>query len=284
MRRHVDAHALAARIAEGDGAAVVCGGGRHHMHELGLIGRRHDHHIRQAGEIGHVESARMGRAIRAHKPRAVDGETHGQILQCDVMHQLIVAALQESGIDRAEGLEPLGGEARRESHRMLFGDAHIEAALGKGFLEEIKPGAGRHGGGDGDDLVVAHCLVDQAFGEDARIGGGVGLGLHLRARDHIERVHPMIFVGGGLGGAIALALLRHHMDEHRPGRHVAHVFQHGQKMVEIMAVDGADIIKAQLFEQGAAGPEAARIFLGLLRLVVEEFRQALGQLLGGLAH
>ncbi len=38
---------------------------------------------------------------------------------------------------------------------MLFGDADVEGAIGEGLLENVEPGAGRHGGGDGDDLVVA---------------------------------------------------------------------------------------------------------------------------------
>ena len=35
---HVHAHPFAARIAEGDGAGIVGGGGRHHMDELRLVG------------------------------------------------------------------------------------------------------------------------------------------------------------------------------------------------------------------------------------------------------
>ena len=55
-------------------------------------------------------------------------------------------------------------------------------------------------------------------------------------------------------------------------------------MVEIVPVDRADIVEAQLLEEGAAGPEAAREFLGALGLLVEEFRQALGELLRRLAQ
>jgi hypothetical protein len=51
-------------------------------------------------------------------------------------------------------------------------------------------------------------------------------------------------------------------------------------MVEIMPVDRADIVEAELLEQRAAGPEAARIFLGPLCLLVEEARQPLGQVFG----
>jgi hypothetical protein len=35
------------------------------------------------------------------KPRAVDGEAHRQALQRDVVHDLVVAALQEGRVDRA---------------------------------------------------------------------------------------------------------------------------------------------------------------------------------------
>ena len=44
---------------------------------------------------GHVERARMGRAIGADQPRPVDGEAHRQRLDRHVMHDLVVAALEE---------------------------------------------------------------------------------------------------------------------------------------------------------------------------------------------
>ena len=62
--RHLDADAVAARIAQRDRAAVMGGRGRDHVHEFGLVGRRHHHHVRQAGEIGDVERAGVGRRRR----------------------------------------------------------------------------------------------------------------------------------------------------------------------------------------------------------------------------
>ena len=79
----------------------------------------------------------MGRAIGAHKARAINGEAHGQILQRHIMHDLVIGALQKGGIDRAEGLVALRRKARREGHRMLFGDAHIEDAIREGVAENI---------------------------------------------------------------------------------------------------------------------------------------------------
>ena len=114
---HVDAEAFAARIAQGGRAVVDCGRGRHHVLELGLVGRRHDDEARQAAEIGEVERAGVRRAVGADEAGAVDGEAHRQPLDRDVVHDLIVGALQERRIDRGERLQALGREARRRRSR-----------------------------------------------------------------------------------------------------------------------------------------------------------------------
>ncbi len=72
----------------------------------------------------------------------------------------------------------------------------------------------------------------------------------------------MKLVGGDFGRPVALAFLGNDMDEDRPVLHGAHIAQHGEKVIEIMAVNRTDIIEAELLEQGTAGPEAARELLG----------------------
>ena len=116
-------------------------------------------------KIGDVESAGMGGAVGADQPGPVDGEADRQLLDGDVMHDLVVGALEEGRIDGGEGLEALGGKPGGEGHRVLLGDADIERALGKDFGEAVEPRAGRHGRGDGDDLGVGARLLDQALGE-----------------------------------------------------------------------------------------------------------------------
>ena len=97
------------------------------MHEFGLVGRRHHHHVGQDAEKGDVERAGMGRAIRADEARPVDGEANRQILDRHVMDDLIIAALEKGRINRAERLVAFGREAGGESDRMLLGDADVEA-------------------------------------------------------------------------------------------------------------------------------------------------------------
>ncbi len=171
------------------------------MDEFGLIRCRHHHHVRQAAEIGEIERTRMGRAIGPHEARAIHREAHRQVLERDIMHELVVAALQEGGIDRAERLVALRRHAGREGHGVLLGDPDIEGALRKGLPEEIEARARGHGGGDGDDLVVCLGLALQAFGENLGVARRIGRRLRLLASDDVEFLHAVILVGAGLGGA-----------------------------------------------------------------------------------
>ena len=79
----------------------------------------------------------MGGAVGADQAGAVDGEAHRQALDRDVVHDLVVAALQEGRVDRAERLVAFGGEAGGEGHRMLLGDADVEGAVRERLVEDV---------------------------------------------------------------------------------------------------------------------------------------------------
>ena len=200
----------------------------------------------------------MGRPIGAHQPRAIHGEAHGQVLQGDIMHDLVEGALQEGGIDGAEGLHAVRRKARREGHRMLLGDAHIKGAVGKGGAEEIKPRARRHGGGDGDDALIPRGLLDEAFGEDLCIGGSAGLGLRLRARRRIIGADPVHAVSGGLCGRKTLALVGERVNDDGGG-HIPRALERLDESIDIVSINRANIIEAHFLEPGGADP-----FIGAL--------------------
>ena len=69
----------------------------------------------------------MGRPIGADEAGTVHRETNRQALDGDIVHDLIVGALQEGRIDRGKGLHAVGGESCGERDRVLFGDADIGA-------------------------------------------------------------------------------------------------------------------------------------------------------------
>ena len=102
---------------------------------------------------------------RADDAGAIDGEANGKLLDGDVVHDLVVGALQEGRIDRRERLHALGGETGGKRHRMLLGDADVEGPFGKFAGEEVDTGAVGHGGGNADDPIVLPRLGDQALAE-----------------------------------------------------------------------------------------------------------------------
>ena len=143
----------------------------------------------------------MGRAVGANETGAVERKTHGQVLQGDVVDDLIVAALQKGRVDRAEGLVTLRRKSRRKGYGVLLGDARIEGPVGEFLAEHVEAGAGRHGGRDRNDLVVPPCFLDEALGEDLRVGRSVGLGLGLSARDDVEGTTPWYLSAAASAGA-----------------------------------------------------------------------------------
>ena len=216
----------------------------------------------------------MGRAVGAHEPGAIDGEAHRQLLDRHVMHDLVIGALQEGRVDRGERPHALGRQPGGEGHRMLLGDADIEAALGELLGELVEPGARRHGRVDGDDLLVLLGHLDQRVGEHLGVARRARRRLHLRARDDVELADAVILVGRLLGRPVAVALLGDEVHEHRPvvvG--VAQVAQHRHDVVEIVAVDRPDIVEAQLLEQRAAHHHGAGHALGPLGRVADGARQ-----------
>ena len=283
--RQLEPDTFAARIAQGARPIVDLYRGRHHVHQLHLVRRRHHHEAGQASQIGDVVGAGMGRAVGADQPRPVDGETHRQALDRNIVHDLVVGPLQEGRVDRGKGLHPLRDQPAGEGHRVLLGDADVETALGKALGEQVEPGARWHRRGDRDDLVVDFRFLDERLGEHLGVARRFGLGLHLGSGDHIELGDAVIFVGRGFGGRIALALFRYDVDQDRTRLlGIADVLQYRQQVIDVVAVDGSDVEKAELLEQGAAGDQAAGVFLGALGRLFDRARELLGQLAPQMAH
>ena len=168
--RQSEAGALAARIAYCRRPVVDRRRRRHHVHQLDLVGRRHQHEAGQAAEIGQIERAGMGRAVGAHEAGAVEDEAYGQALDSHVMHDLVIGPLQEGRIDRRKRLEALRRQTRREGHPMLLGDADIEAALREALGEFVEPRPRRHRRGQRDDaLVIGFRLGNQRLAANTAV-------------------------------------------------------------------------------------------------------------------
>ena len=112
----------------------------------------------------------------------------------------------------------------------------------------------------------------ERLGEDRRIARRSRCRLCLDAGHDVELHHAMIFVGGILRGLVALALVRHDMDQHRPDLRIADVFEHIDERFDVVTVDRPDIIETELVEERPAGEQAAGIFLHSARSAVQRFR------------
>ena len=105
----------------------------------------------------------------------------------------------------------------------------------------------------------------------------------MRARNHIEFLDAVIFVGGFFGRPVTLALLCDDVDQTRPFGGIANVFENWNQVIHIMPVDRPDVIKAELFEKCTAHRHTAREFVSLFQTFVNWSRQFARQTLGKIA-
>mmetsp|Transcript_1304 Transcript_1304/g.2257 ORF Transcript_1304/g.2257 Transcript_1304/m.2257 type:complete len:713 (-) Transcript_1304:371-2509(-) len=254
----------------------------HGVLQLQLVRGRHEHQVGQRAHVGQVEGAVVRGAVVAHQPPAVQHHAHGQVLQHHVVHHLIVAALHEGGVDRAEGLEALGGHARGHGHRVLLGDAHVEHLRRVRPPKDVHTRAAGHGGRDAYHLVVLLGDVHQLRGEDrGQRGRAPRRALLLLARGHVELGHAVHGVAGRQRGRVALAL--HRLDVQQDGlldgRVVADVLQDGHQVVQVVPVDGAHVREAQLLKERAPRDDAAGVLVDPLVHLLQVAGQQLVDLL-----
>ena len=98
---------------------------------------------------------------------------------------------------------------------------------------------------------------------------------------HIEPGRGVALVAGGLGRGEAFALFGQDVDQGRAGGAGVGGSEHGQQMVKVVAVDRADVGKAQLLEQGAADGHGFQHIPGPARAVLEGFGEEGDHALGG---
>ena len=196
------------------------------------------------------------------------------------MGHLVEAALQERAVDGHHRPHALGREARGKGDGVLLGDAHIEAAVREGLLEEVQARAVQHGGGDADNLLVGAGQLHQGLAEHAGVAGRGGLrwvhhdlgdlaGLGVEGRDAVP-LHRVLH-----GGLVAVALLGLHVQQHRAVLHL--LLGLGQGLgggVHIMAVHGAQVAEAQVLEEQARHHEALEALLAPLRGLGHALAQA----------
>ena len=188
----------------------------HHRLQLGLGARRHERDVRQRAQIGDVVEAHVRRAVVAHETGPVHAEHDREVLHHDVVDDLVVRALQERRVDRADRAQSARRQPGGEAHGVRLGDADVEVALGKAFTELGEAGTVGHRGGDADDPRIPFGERDHGVAEDVlelRTGARAAL---LRAVARLERVGADAVERArvALGRLVALALDRADVQQH----------------------------------------------------------------------
>ena len=79
----------------------------------------------------------MCRTIGADNTGPVYRKANRKALKGYIVHDLIVATLEECRIDRSERFHALGGKAGCECDTVLFGDTNVEGAIWKCPFKQI---------------------------------------------------------------------------------------------------------------------------------------------------
>ena len=168
------------------------------------------------------------------------------------MDQHVIAPLQKGGVHRKHWDHPLLGKPRRHGDAVALGNAHVKKAVWKLLCKAGQAGAVRHGGGNGADAAILRRHGGEGISKNRR--KALAPALFHNSRLGVKGGHAVKPAGLPLGKRIPLALYRVYMDQHRPLL-LSGPLQHVAQPVQVVAVNRAQIGKAHVLKQGAAGPE-----------------------------
>ncbi|CAM5425589.1 hypothetical protein SHIRM173S_03346 [Streptomyces hirsutus] len=238
----------------------------------------------QAGddlEDRHVPHAVVGGAVGAGDAGPVQDEGDAALVQGHVHQHLVEGAVEEGGVHGEDGVDPAVGQARRGDGAVLLGDADVVDPVGEPLGEPVEADGLEHGRGDGDDVLALLAELDHLLAEDGRpVGAGGGdrqarVGVDLA--DGVEAVRLV-----RQGGLVAAALLGEAVHDHGAAEALG-AGEGGLQGLDVVAVDGAHVLQAQVLEHALRGDEVLQALLGAVQGVVErpaDDRGALQDLLG----
>ena len=272
LRLGLHAGAAAARVADAGGAFGVVRHGPEHVGEFVLILRLHVDEVWDVAEVADVEEAVVRRAVVAAEAAAVHAQADGEILQRDVMHDHVVGALHECGVDREEGREAFAREACGEERGVLLGDAGVEVARGVFLSESDEAGAARHRAGDGDELVVRRGEFRERGAEQFAVGRRgrrlrlAGLGLELAEAVEFHRLHERWLV--------ALALRGEDVEQHWLVLRLQE-FERVDERRDVVPVHRPVVAQAEILEEHARRDEALHAGLDAVCEIFNAFAEEL---------
>src|SRR5205814_2647140 len=205
-----------------------------------------------------VEDSVMRRAIVPRDASPVQYERHRQLMQADVHHHLVEGALQEGRIDDHDRTQARHGKAGRKGHRVLFRDPDVVEPVGKAFGEGAQPGAAAHRRGDRNQARLSLGLAQQCLAEDVRKRYFAAQWFRRQHVEGTDAVKMVDFIG--FGRPVATTFGRDHVDQ-RWFTEAADLSQRALDILDVVAVDRARILDAEVLAEGTRRDEFLQAFL-----------------------
>ena len=124
------------------------------MAQLGSIARGSDNKVRDGTQKSHIKHPVMGSAIFTYKSRAVYAEHYGEVLQGYIVNELVVSALQKSGVNHAIRNKPSCSPTCCKGYGVLFGNTYIKHSMRKRLVHSGKSATTAHCRGNGYNFGV----------------------------------------------------------------------------------------------------------------------------------
>ncbi len=150
---------------------------------------------------------------------------------------------------------------------MLLGDPDVVDPVREGVRELLQADGLQHRRRDGHDVLALLAQLDHLVAED---GGPVGArGLDRQARVGVDGTDAVEAVGLVLeGGLVAAALLGEAVHDDRPAEPLGPGQRRLQRL-DVVAVDRADVLQAQVLEHALRGDEVLQPLLGAVQGLVQ---------------
>ena len=280
------------RVTQHSWAVVVVGACLDHVLEFDFIARCHDGEVGDAAHVGKIVASMMGRSIVSDQTSTVQNHPHGEVLDSNIVNDLIVASLHEGRVDTNEGLQSLTGHTCSHRDGVLFRDTDIKGPLRETPTENVHSGATGHGSRNTHNGTVFRGGINEGVGENRRQGGIAGCLLGLHSGSEVELSDTVHLVTSLFGRWVAKSLHRLEVQQHRfVVRTVPKFLKNRDEVVQVVSVNGPDIVETQFFKQCTSRDDSASVLIDTLvdslDVLWQEFVEALSEgpkVLEGLRH
>mmetsp|Transcript_17429 Transcript_17429/g.24221 ORF Transcript_17429/g.24221 Transcript_17429/m.24221 type:complete len:260 (-) Transcript_17429:715-1494(-) len=219
--------------------------------------------------------------IVPHDTGTIQDKTNRQVLSSHIVYHLIVSTLQEGRINATERFQTFGCHTCGHGYGMLFGNTHIIGTLGETSTENVHSRSTRHSSCDTDNSPIFGGLVNEGIGKNRCQTRCQSFALDLNTRSQIKLGNTVHLITGlhSRGVSVSLDGLQVKQDW-LTAITVAKLFENGNQVIQIMSIDGSDIVKSKFFKKCTTRGKATCIFINTFVDALNVFRQKFVETLG----